>query len=132
MSLCWLVKSNTITVLCTRFHSIQNREDNVSCYHRANMTADNCLTNICLSLSMLLNTLLSNRAPLPRHYFRLFADSMVGCNKTIMKTFSLHYGVLRSLCFQRKLRFCHALYIQTDKTGWMLTLMTMTFSQIHF
>lgn len=32
------------------------------------MTANNCLTNICTSLSVLSNTLL-------RHYFRLFADS---------------------------------------------------------
>lgn len=82
---------------CTTVHSIHNGEDRVTCYFRLNMTANNCLTNICMSLFVLLNTLLSNWAPRPRHYFKLFADSTVGWNETIMNHISHHYGVLKGL-----------------------------------
>lgn len=44
-------------------------------YFGANKTALNCLTNICMSLFMLSNTALSNRAPPPRRYFQLFAHA---------------------------------------------------------
>lgn len=90
---------------CTTVHSIHNGEDRVTCYFRPNMTANNCLTNICMPPFVLLNTLLSNWAPRSRHYFKLFADSTVGWNKTIINHISHHYGVLRDLRFRWKLRF---------------------------
>lgn len=45
-------------------------------YFRANKTSLNCLTNICMSLFVLSNTPLSNWAPPPLLYFKLFADAM--------------------------------------------------------
>lgn len=88
---------------CTTVHSIHNGEDRVTCYFRPNMTANNCLTNICMSLSVLLNTLLSNWAPRVWLYFKLFADSTLGWNKTIMNHISHHHGVLRGFRFHWKL-----------------------------
>lgn len=103
-SLFWLVKSNTLTGRLAPEFTAYILQNSVTCHYRPNMTANNCLSDICMSLLVLLNTPLSNRAPRHRHYFKLFADSMVGWNKTIMRPILLDYGVLWGLSFHWKLR----------------------------
>lgn len=128
------VKSKPNGAHCAGVHSTRNGGDRVTCYFRPNVTANNCLTNICMSLFGLLNTVLSNWAHGPGAILRCLLIPRCGIKQGNYEAHLTPLWCFKGLQVSLKawnLAYWRTNYIPTsnDSLNLMLTFMSLLCSR---